>query len=68
MTLYVDIYAVPTAPYADIYGGQRLAMRGTAIGREASRKPTYGDSRAGPDREHVRRAPLSGMAVAPLHM
>jgi hypothetical protein len=40
MTLYVDIYAVPTAPYVDAYGGQRLAMRGTAIGREASRKST----------------------------
>jgi hypothetical protein len=37
---YVDNNAVPTAPYVDAYGGQRLAMRGTAIGREASRKST----------------------------
>jgi hypothetical protein len=63
VTLYVDIYAVPTASYADVYGGQRLAMRGTAIGREASRTSTYVASRAGPDREHVRREPLFGTAV-----
>jgi hypothetical protein len=63
MTPYVDNNAVPTAPYVDVYGGQRLAMRGTAIGREASRKSTYGDRRAGPDREHVRREPLAGITV-----
>jgi len=34
-------------------------MRGTAIGREASRIEAYGDSRAGPNREHVRREPFS---------
>jgi len=39
--------------------GERLAMRGTAIGREASRMEAYGDSRAGPNREHVRREPFS---------
>jgi hypothetical protein len=37
---YVDNNAVPTAPCVDVYAGQRLAMRGTAIGREASRKST----------------------------
>ena len=38
-------------------------MRGTAIGREASRMVTYGYGRAGPDREHVRRVPFSGVEV-----
>ena len=63
MTLYVDNNAVTAAPCVVVYGGQRLAMRGTAIGREASRKSTYVASRAGPDREHVRRVPLAGIAV-----
>ena len=39
--------------------GERLAMRGTATGREARLKHPYGDSRAGPGREHVRREPFS---------
>jgi len=34
-------------------------MRGTAIGREAKRTESYRDGRAGPNREHVRREPLS---------
>ena len=42
-----------------IYIGERLAMRGTAIGREARRMDPYGSGRAGPDREHVRREPFS---------
>jgi hypothetical protein len=63
MTLYVDNNPVPTAPCVDVYAGERLGMGSTAIGREASRTSTYVDSRAGPDREHVRRVPLSGIAV-----
>jgi hypothetical protein len=32
------MYVTHTAPpYVDFYTGERLAMRGTAIGREASR-------------------------------
>jgi hypothetical protein len=39
-------------------------MGSTAIGREASRVASYGDGRAGPDREHARRGPFSGRVVA----
>jgi len=39
-------------------------MGSTAIGREASRVVTWGDGRAGPDREHARRVPFSGDAGA----
>ena len=49
--LYADRYAqfaarmytdnpVSTAPYLDFYAGQRLGMRGTVMGREASRALT----------------------------
>jgi hypothetical protein len=55
MTLYVDNNPVPAAPCVDIYAGERLGMGSTAIGREASR--------AGPDREHARAVPFSGIAV-----
>jgi len=39
-------------------------MRGTAIGREARRIASYADSRAGPNREHVRREPPSDLHSA----
>ncbi len=39
--------------------GGRLGMRGTAIGREARRRESWRAGRAGPNREHVRREPLS---------
>jgi hypothetical protein len=38
-------------------------MRGTAIGREARRRETWRDGRAGPNREDVRREPLSVRTV-----
>ena len=38
-------------------------MGGTAIGREARRRETWRDGRAGPNREHVRREPLSVRTV-----
>ncbi len=34
-------------------------MGSTAIGREARRRETWGDGRAGPNREHARREPPS---------
>jgi hypothetical protein len=67
MTLYVDNNPVPTAPYVDIYAGERLGMGSTAIGREASRCGDVRSSRAGPDREHARAEPCSGIAVPVRH-
>jgi len=61
-TLYVDNNAVPAA-YVDLYGGQRLWMRGTVMGREARRASPYVTAERGPHREHVRPEPLSGIAV-----
>jgi hypothetical protein len=43
--------------------GERLGMGSTAIGREASRGATYGDGRVGPNREHARAVPFSGITV-----
>jgi len=39
-------------------------MRGTAIGREARRRESWRDGRAGPNREHVRREPPSDLHSA----
>ena len=36
-------------------------MGSTAIGREASRMASYGNGRAGPNREHARRQPFSDL-------
>ena len=33
--MYLDNNPVPTEPFVDVYGGERLGMRGTVMGREA---------------------------------
>jgi hypothetical protein len=48
VTLYVDNSSVPTAACVDIYGGQRLGVGSTAIGRGASRVATYGAAERAP--------------------